>query len=464
MSDAPEPTTEEMRVALKAAQVEVACSDLTDDGLALGFARTRPQYRRVNEWHRWMVWDGKRWSQDLRLTIFSEIREFLRWRANEADTESTTRKVRSAQTVAAVERLCHSDRDYAVASELFDADPWLLNTPGGVVDLHTGALSTHDPDKYLTRMTAVAPGGECPRWLEFLNRVMADDAELVLFLQRMAGYCLTGSTREHALFFAYGTGANGKGTFLNTLSGLLADYAATAAMETFTEATGERHTTELATLRGARMVTAQETESGRRWAESRIKSLTGGDPITARFMRQDGFTFQPQLKLLFSGNHRPRLSTVDEAIRRRMYLLPFMVTIPEAERDLDLTDKLKVEWPGILTWCITGCLDYLSTGLAAPARVREATDSYLQAQDVFADWLSQYCEIGSQHWDPPTRLFKSWCRFAEAAGERPGRQRDFNDRMEGAGYRQGRDSARGRYWVGLRVKPDTIPSSEEWTL
>ena len=185
------------------------------------------------------------------------------------------------------------------------------------------------------------------------------DHELVAFLQRVAGYALTGSTSAHALFFLYGTGANGKSVFVNTVAGILGDYHRTAPIETFTASSHERHPTDLAGLRGARLVTAVETEEGRRWAESRIKALTGGDKIAARFMRQDFFEFTPQFKLLIAGNHKPGLRSVDEAIRRRFNLIPFAVTIPDEERDENLTDNLKAEWPGILAWMIetSGAID-----------------------------------------------------------------------------------------------------------
>src|SRR6266511_1773942 len=148
----------------------------------------------------------------------------------------------------------------------------------------------------------------------------------------MVGYCFIGSAREHALFFLYGTGANGKSVLLNTLSGIMGDYARSAPIETFTVSSVERHPTDLASLRGARLVVAVETEEGRRWAESRIKVLTGGDKIAARFMRQDFFEFTPQFKLVIAGNHKPGLRSVDEAMRRRINMLPFTVTIPPAER------------------------------------------------------------------------------------------------------------------------------------
>jgi putative DNA primase/helicase len=189
----------------------------------------------------------------------------------------------------------------------------------------------------------------------FLSKITNGNAELSEYLARMAGYCLTGSTNEHALFFCYGTGANGKTTLVNAITGCIGDYHRTAPIETFTQSHNDRHPTELAALRGARLVTAVETEEGRRWAESKIKALTGGDAIAARFMRQDFFEYVPQFKLLIAGNHKPGLRSVDEAIRRRFNLVPFTVTIPPEERDEGLPEKLKAELPGILAWMIRGC-------------------------------------------------------------------------------------------------------------
>jgi len=197
-------------------------------------------------------------------------------------------------------------------------------------------------------LARVAPSGDCPQFRKFLRRIFEGNIELEKFVQRMLGYALTGVTSEHAMFFAHGTGANGKSVLASTVAGILGDYHTTAPIETFVASpVGERHPTDLAGLRGARLVTAIETEEGRRWAETKLKSLTGGDRIAARFMRQDFFEFLPVFKLLVADNHKPALRCVDEAIRRRLYLIPFAVTIPENERDKDLANKLKAEWPGI---------------------------------------------------------------------------------------------------------------------
>ena len=243
------------------------------------------------------------------------------------EAEFKTRAITGKAAFAgAVERYAQRDRAFAVTAEAWDRDLWLLGTPGGVVDLRTGTLRPPRREDMITRITAVAPappGTTCDRWLTFLDQATGKDDALIRFLQQWCGYCLTGSTREHALLFVHGPGGNGKSVFLNTVSRILGDYARAAPMETFTASIGDRHPTELAMLRGARLVTATETEEGRAWAEARIKQMTGGDPITARFMRQDHFTYTPQFKLTIAGNHKPSLRNVDEAARRRFNIVPF---------------------------------------------------------------------------------------------------------------------------------------------
>ena len=241
-------------------------------------------------------------------------------------------------------------------------------------DLRTCIGRAPDPRDYITKKTGCrcAPAGTPhPLWTKFLDRITDGNSELQSFLQRYCGYCCTSFTNEHVFAFAYGTGANGKSTFINTIAKIFGDYATVADMSTFITSNNERHPTDLAKLVGARLVVAQETQKGRRWDETKIKALTGGDKITARFMRQDFFDFTPTFKLFICGNHKkPRLTSVDEAIRRRLLLVPFTVQIPLAERDKELPDKLKPEWPGILRWMIDGCLDWQAAHRLDAARNR----------------------------------------------------------------------------------------------
>jgi putative DNA primase/helicase len=441
--------------------------EYSDDGLALRFTELhKDRLRYVATWGRWLVREPAVWRLDDTVHAFELARAVCRQAAAGCGDPKLAAAIASSKTVAAVERLAKGDRRHAATVDQWDADPWLLNTPAGVVDLRSGAIRHHDPADLLTKITAVAPGGECPLWVEFLTRITGSDAELHDFLQRAAGYALTGITREHALFFAYGTGGNGKGVFLNTLTGILGSYAAVAMMETFTATPGDRHPADLAMLRGARLVTAQETEEGRRWAESRIKALTGGDPITARFMRQDFFTYAPQFKLFIAGNHKPGLRNVDEAIRRRLHLIPFDVKIPAAERDPVLAEKLKAEWPGILQWAIEGCRHWRALSLAPPPAVAKATDEYLEAEDALGQWLGECCHLNPNRWASRADLFASWRGWAEKAGEYVLPLKRFLQALETRGFVGTRKHGGVRGFAGVEVvrQPslDDRPEDGRW--
>jgi putative DNA primase/helicase len=237
------------------------------------------------------------------------------------------------------------------------------------------------------------------------------------------------------LFFLYGTGANGKSTFINTLLGIWGDYAQVAQMETFTENKNDRHPTELAALRGSRLVVASETEAGKRWAESRIKALTGGEPVRAHFMRCDDFEFTPQFNLLLSGNHKPALRSVDVAIRRRVQMIPFLVTIPQEDRDKELGKKLQAEWPQILQWAIDGCLAWQREGLNPPAAVRDATEEYFRAEDALLAWMDERVVVSPQAGSTRTSaLYRDYKEWAEKAGEYCGSQKRFSQDLQDRGY------------------------------
>ena len=427
--------------------------EFTDDALALEFTeRHRDQLRFVAGWGKWLLWDGTRWDVEETLRVFDMARAVCREASAECNEARTSKKLADARTIAAVERLARADRHHAATVDQWDTDTWLLNTPSGVVELTTGRMRAHRRDDYLTKITTIPPGDGCPLWAAFLERVTDGDQELQAFLQRMAGYSLTGSTREHAFFFLYGTGANGKSVFVNAVSKVLGDYATTAPVETFIKSNVDRHPTDLAGLRGARLVIATETEEGRRWAESRIKALTGGDTVAARFMRQDFFEFTPSFKLIVAGNHRPGLRSVDEAIRRRMNLVPFTVTIPPDERDETLSDKLRDEWPGILRWAIEGCLEWQERGLDPPEAVRKATDQYLETEDALSAWLGECCDTRDTHYAMSAELFASWKAWAERAGEIVGSQKRLSQNLQARGFEPKREPGTGRArFAGISV-------------
>ena len=334
----------------------------------------------------------------------------------------------------------------------------LLGTPKGTVDLISTRLHPSSQDEGITKLAAVAPAetADCPIWRSFLNDSTGGDAEMIRFLQQWCSYCLTGDVSEHAFVFLYGGGGNGKSVFLNTVSRILGAYHATAPMETFTASSGERHPTDLAMLRGARLVAASETEEGRAWAEAKIKSMTGGDPITARFMRQDYFTYRPQFKLTVVGNHKPRLKNIDDAMRRRVNIVPF-VRKP-AKPDPRLEEKLQAEWPGILRWMIDGCIDWQKNRLVRPRSVALETDHYFEDQDMFSHWLDECCaaEPGNSHKRATsTELFKSWAEYAKGAGAEPGVQVSFGEKLRNAGFEPYR-TTKERGWTGICLRQSAV--------
>jgi len=422
-----------------------AAPSFSEEALALDFAaRHAGDLRHVALWGKWLHWNGRQWVFDETRKAFSLARLVCREAAARINKRSTAKAIASAKVRAAVISLAADDRRLAASHEQWDVDPMLLNTPGGIVDLRTGVIRPAMAEDYMTKITAVAPGGACPLWHRFLETVTGDNPGLEKYLQVACGYSLTGLTTEEVLLFLHGQGANGKSVFIRTVSGALGSYHTAAPVETFLDSQVDRHPTELAMLRGARMVTAAETEQGRRWSESKIKTLTGGDKVAARLMRQDYFEFYPQFTLWVFGNHKPGLRSVDKAISRRLRLLPFTTTIPDDERDNGLGDKLKAEWPGILAWMIEGCLIWQREGLVAPQVVSEATDEYLASEDAIGRWLEECCVRDPSAWTGTTDLFGSWKSWAENNGEFPGSVKRFVRMLEVQGFRQMRRShARG---------------------
>jgi putative DNA primase/helicase len=431
----------------KAAGVDQAKAEgFSEDALARAFVGEHVgQLRFCHSRGKWLEFDGAIWREDKRRRAFDYARRSIR----EAGAGA---KFGKAAAASGVEQFARADPLLSACADDWDPDPFLLGTPDGAVDLRTGKVLPADHAFMLTRSTSVTPQeGEATLWKEFLMQASGGDRELIRFLQQIAGYSLTADTREHALFFIHGPGGNGKGVFLNTFTQILGDYAVTAAMETFIASRNDRHSTELAVLRGARLVTASETEEGRSWAESRIKQMTGGDPVTARFMRQDNFTFMPAFKLVIIGNHEPVLRNVDEAMRRRFHIVPFNHKPPKVDRTLEA--RLRAEHPRILRWMIDGCLDWQASGLVRPASVVRQTDRYFEEQDLLGQFLADRCETGADLFDTTASLFAAWEKYAHAAGEYPGKQKAFGSALRKRGFKPDRlaNVERTRVYRGVRL-------------
>jgi putative DNA primase/helicase len=425
----------------------------TEDGLAVAFMqRMSKDWLYCKHWDKWFGWSAGRWNEDRLLGAQYAMRLLARVATKRADSPRLKIRLASANTVSAMQRHIRNDPKHAKLPEEFDADSWLLNTPGGIVDLRTSELQAHRRDAFMTKMTTATPEGRCPQWQTFLSDITAGNMELQSYLQRVAGYCLAGSIQEHALFFLYGTGANGKSVFVNVLSSMLGDYARHAPMEAFMDSGSERHPTELASLRGARMVTATETEQGKRWNESRIKAITGGDPISARFMRQDFFEYLPQFKLVIAGNHKPAIRNVDEALKRRLHMIPFTVRIAEEKRDRWLTEKLLAERSGILAWAVQGCLIWQQNGLQPPSAVQQATSEYFNNEDAIAEFEDEELDRNLQAQVPISEVYARWKGFAERNGYYAGSVRWMSEQLVARGFERSRGTSGIKCLRGLHLK------------
>jgi putative DNA primase/helicase len=366
--------------------------------------------------------------------------------------EAIAKQLRMAPNIAHVAGLVRSNGDLAATVEQWDKDPMLL---GGkmTIDLRDGRRRMPQPADYIIKHAACAPSYDPPMlWLQCLDTWTDGDASLQSYLQRMCGYILTGSVKEEVFFFFYGLGKNGKTKFAETIKGIMGDYAGTMGSEVLMASQHDRHPTEIARLRGLRLAVASEIEQGKAWAESKIKSLTGGDRLQARFMRENFFEFDPTFKLLVIGNNKPSLSNVDEAIKRRLHLIPFTVTIPEDKRDPDLAAKLREEWPQILGWMVGGCLEWQRIGLQPPAAVLAATADYLTAEDTFGQWRSTWAHLDVNGEETLTDLWDSWMKWANTANEKVGSQKRFYQLLGERGFKKGRENGTGKTTAkGLRL-------------
>jgi putative DNA primase/helicase len=444
--------------------------EYSEDALAEAFSK---KYHNtmiyVGAWGNWLEWRDNQWRNDETGLVLDLSRKICKKAATEAQkradlgakADKIATLISTRKMFANVAGICQSDRRHASVPSQFDSDPWILNTPAGVVELKTGKLRPANREDYSSKSTVVGPGGGCETWLKFLQTATKNDQTLIDYMQRLAGYCLTGSTAEQVFFFVYGTGGNGKGTFMNQISWLMNNYWRKSNMDTFTEQRFAKHSSEIAYFQGARLVTASETEEGKRWNESRIKEMTGGDPITAEHKYQNPFTFQPTFKLLFSGNHKPLLRNVDEAIRRRLHMIPFTVTVPAADRDGGLEQKLRAEGSGILQWAINGCLAWQKMGLNPPDRVLATTEEYFADQDTLGAFIDDRCELSPGLWAPSSIIYNAYTQWARSNGEYALPRRRFTDQLAFRGLnsvkRGGEMAVQG---IAVRQLPE---SKQHWT-
>jgi len=446
---------------------------LTDTGNAERFAEMfGPDVHFAPEWGKFLVWNGKFWEQDIGsirvLDMTKKVARSFLMDAHDCDEDNLRGAISKHAWRAEQEprrkamlALVKAEKPIPMAHEDFDKDRMLLNIQNGTLDLRTGKLKPHDRGDFITRILPVAYNSEatCPRWSKFLTEVLPDE-ETIAFIQRAIGYSLTGSVAEHVLFFCFGAGANGKTVFLNTLLGLLDEFAASVPTSILLAARGEAHPTELTTLHSRRVVVCQETPGGRGWNEERVKSITGGDRISARRMREDFWEFEPTHKLWVAGNHKPIVRGQDEGIWRRLRLVPFERVVPEGERDAKLADKLRAELPGILAWAVRGCLAWQRDGLGVSAKVKEATADYREESDRLGPFLAECCQTEPAAVVSRAAIYLHYVEWSKAQGERwPMSDKSFAEALRGRGidehWTHNANSKRCRGWRGIALAGNT---------
>jgi putative DNA primase/helicase len=413
---------------------------------------------------KWFVWDGRKWAEDDTGEIHRRAKRTARAMLQEAATLEDDQKrnilvaheqrSESEGRLNAMISLARSEPGVPVRPTEFDSDPMIFNCLNGTIDLKTGTLRKHCRDDLASKIAPVEfdPNAVCPTWLTFLDTITGHSMELSMFLQRCAGYSLTGETNEHALFILYGTGANGKSTFLEALRFVLGDYAQSADFQSLMVSQGQSVRNDLAKLNGARFVTATESEDGKRMAENVVKQLTGGDTITTRHLYQDYFDFEPQFKLWLGTNHKPVIRGQDDGIWRRIRFIRFTVSIPPAQQDRELKRKLKLEARGLLNWALEGLAQWREQGLKPPAMVEEATKEYQADQDVIGHFLDARCveQVGLE--SSARDLYQAYKQWAEQTGEWVMNERRLSNALADRGFKKVRQCA-GMLWKGIALLP-----------
>ena len=419
------------------------------------------QFLRYSDQVGWICWDGRRWVPDKHLAmmwakntargIYDEINSSL----TQEDRESIFKWAKRSQDerrLHSMLNLAQSEPGILIGYAEFDTEPDLLNLNNGIFAMHTQVLRQHEPEWLGMRISEIDadPDAECPLWLSFLERVMDGNQKVIDFLQRAVGYSLSGYTTEQVLFFLWGRGANGKSVFLEILLSLAGEYGSVTPEQTLRQ--GRRDIpNDIARLAGARIVIVNEISDGIRFNEGRIKDLTGGDTVSARFLHKEWFDFRPQFKLWLRGNYKPTITGTDDGIWRRFLLIPFLVQIPPDEQDKNLLAKLQGELPGILNWALEGNRQWRDIGLEPPDEVRAAVSQYREEMDLLGQFIEEFCISDDCRPIKSSLLLTCYNAWAVKLGGEMLSAVSFSQRMEARGFEK-RRSTRGTFWQGIQLK------------
>jgi putative DNA primase/helicase len=442
----------ELRPVFEVAQPSIPPNP-TDTGNALRFAsQHRGKVRYCGQYGKWLAWDGRRWKEDTTGQVYRLARKTIQrmWREaidiDDGKAKDWCMESESRKHIDAMIYLARYMEGIPVEASELDRDPWLLNVRNGTIDLQTGKLRPHDPEELLTKICDVSydPEALCPRFVRFLDEIMDGRSDMVDYLLRCLGYCITGDVREHVLFFFYGEGRNGKSLLLAIVQGILQDYATVVNASLITSKQQEDHPTGLTDLEGRRFVSTIEVADGKRMAEALVKQLTGGDRIKARRMRQDFYEFDPVHKLILAANHRPEIKGTDEAIWERIKVIPFDVTFVEESRfdpskklllkDKQLAGALESERQGILALLVRSCLAWQAQGLKEPESVVRATKEYRSDMNDIETFIDQICFCSPAVRVKATELREAYLAWAKLNGYEAMKGRAFGSEMERRGY------------------------------
>lgn len=434
---------------------DLSGEDFTDLRLAERFAgANRERLRFCESFKRWIYWDGSRWTfeyQGAALQCSKKVAlEMLELAEENGDKLliARAREALSRRSLEAVVGLAKADDKLNVRPEELDQHRMLLGVRNGVVNLRTGELLEPSPDLLLTKSAGVEyeEGATCPRWERFLLEVFDGDEELVEFVRRAAGYSLTSDTRERVFFVLHGTGRNGKSVFLEVLRELLGDYAVRTPVETLLAKRGGEISNDIARLRGSRFVFASESDAGRKLDAALVKSLTGREAVSARFLYGEFFDFVPEFKLWFATNHQPRVDSDDDALWDRLRLLPFNVRFEGDREDKSLPLKLRGELRGILRWAVEGALAWQREGLTNPPIVEAATSRYRTDMDDIGAFLAECCIVSPAVGVGGRELYERFREFAKTAGA-PLSNRAFSQKLQARGFCKVKRSR--IFWEGI---------------
>ena len=452
--------------ANKIIQQELLSFQDTDAGNAEAFELLyEPQFRFNHTSGKWMVWNWRYWQEDkdgaANRAALLTVR--LRFSAamtitNHEEMERRTKWAKACEAVFRLEALLKSARtirSLATTTEQYDQHPFLFTVANGTLDLRTGTLQPSQPQHLITRASDVQfdASAKAPRWHQFLNQIFGGDADLIEYLQRIIGYSLTADTREQCFFVFYGEGSNGKSTLVVTVCNLFGTHSETAEFSTLLahHNVGSPRN-DLARLHAARFVKASEGEQEAKLAESFIKEVTGEDVVAARFLFKEFFTFTPQFKLCLLTNHKPKIQGTDDAIWRRVRLIPFKQQFEGANKDPELRRKLQDELPGILNWALRGCLEWQKHGLGKAQQVEEATREYRRESDQVGRFLERQCVRGRACTAAAQRIYRVYRDWCVDQDEKPDANNLFARKLEQHGITKKRTSS-GVVYQGLGLVP-----------